>query len=437
MLNARPVEGTFRSLRSYANVILIAILFAIPWIRIHGEPLVLLDVPGRRFHIFGLVIFPQELYFLWLVVIGAALSLFFFTALFGRLWCGYACPQTVFTDVFAGIARRIEGWKGSVRPRRVARWRVVLTHAVWVAASLVIGFHLVGYFVSPYQLVADVRAGVAHPILLGFLLAVSLLSYLDFVFMRQIFCRFLCPYARFQGVLFDRNTLVIGYDEARGEPRGKRGTTDGSCVDCGLCVAVCPSEIDIRDGLQLDCISCTQCIDACDGVMERLGRPKKLIGYRTLAGGSGWEGLTLGRPRVMIYGALLLLVVGSFAGLLVQREPMGLHVAHNRDALYTTMADGRIGNAFTLQLENRGGEERRFRIRLEEADRFDLVAGMNPVTIPGAGHLEARVFVVARDASVASRSQPVRFVLEPEDGGSTGLVRETRFLSPRGGRHES
>ena len=436
MLNARPVEGSFRGLRSYANTALIAVLFGIPWIRLHGEPLILLDVPARRFHIFGLVIFPQELYFLWLLVIGTVLALFFFTALFGRVWCGWACPQTVFTDVFAGIARRIEGWNGSRRPRRVAVWRIALTHGIWIAASLAIGFHLVGYFVSPYQFLAETRTGTLHPVAIGFLAVVSAFAYLDFVFLRQTFCKYLCPYARFQGVLFDKDTLVIGYDEARGEPRGKKGTTAGSCVDCGLCVAVCPSGIDIRDGLQLGCIACTQCIDACDGVMERLGRPKQLIAYRTLAGAAGWAGLRPFRPRVLVYAVMMLAVVGAFGTLLGQRQPMGLHVAHNRDSLFTTMPDGRISNAFTLQVENRGLEERRFRIRIEEEDEFDLVAGMNPLTVPGAGAIEARVFLIARKASDSAAPRRVRFVLEPEDLLSRGLVREARFLSPAVSRRD-
>jgi cytochrome c oxidase accessory protein FixG len=430
MLNARPVEGMFRFLRSYANAGLIAVLFAIPWLRLNGEPLVLLDVPARRFHILGLVIFPQELYFLWLLIIGAALALFFFTALFGRLWCGWACPQTVFTDVFAGIARRIEGWKGSRRPKHVAAWRLALKHLVWVVASAVIGFHLIGYFVSPYQFIADARAGTLHPVAIGFWGVTSTISYLDFVFLRQTFCKYLCPYARFQGVLFDKDTLVIGYDEARGEPRGKKGSTAGDCVDCGLCVAVCPSGIDIRDGLQLGCIACTQCIDACDAVMERTGRQKQLIAYRTLAGVAGWAGVRPLRARVVVYGLLLLCVFGSFGMLLGERQAMGLEVSHNRESLYTTMPDGRIGNSFTLQVENRESEDRRFHIRLEEDEDFELVAGMNPLTVPGASAVEARVFVIARDTHGSAAPRRVRFVLEPEDRRSRGLVRETRFLSP-------
>lgn len=449
MLDARPVRGLFRRLRWWANWILIAILFAIPWIRIGGEHLILLDVPGRKFHVFGLVIFPQELFFLWLILAALALSLFFFTALFGRVWCGWACPQTVFTDLFAAVARRIQGWKGTRPPRRVALWRRVATHAVWIALSWVIGFHLVGYFHSPYDLIGQLfRNGTVYPTVLGFHAAAAGLAYFDFVFLKQTFCKYLCPYARLQGVLFDSDTLVVGYDAKRGEPRGKRrraragrseppasgARSTGDCVDCGLCVAVCPTGIDIRRGLQLECIACTQCIDACNGVMERLERPPNLIGYRSLVGLEGTRPLQLVRPRVAIYGVLLLVVGVSFVSLVGRRLPMDLHVAHNRSALSATMADGRLGNAFTLHIQNRDRDDHRFRIRLEEAEAFDLVAGVNPISVAAASAVETRVFVVAAEAgSPAARSREIRFVLEREDDLSRRVVRSTRFVALEAG----
>jgi polyferredoxin len=193
MLSARPVEGPFRTLRWWADAVLVAILLLVPWIRIGGEPLILLDIPARKFHVFGLVIFPQELYFLWLLVIGLALALFFFTALAGRLWCGWACPQTVFTDLFAAIARRLQRWKGTRPPPRVALWRKIATHVVWLAISAIVGFHLIGYFVSPYTLIADLRAGILHPTALLFHVAAGLAAYLDFAFVKQTFCKALCP----------------------------------------------------------------------------------------------------------------------------------------------------------------------------------------------------------------------------------------------------
>ena len=337
MLDARPVRGFFRRLRTQVEVVLFGVLFLLPWLELGGEPLLRLDIPNRRFHVFGLIIFPDELLFLWLIVIGLALALFFFTALAGRLWCGWACPQTLFSDLFAGIARRIRG-------RRGGALRTFASHLAWAALSLVIGFHLVAYFASPRELAAGLLHAQASPTQLGFLAAASVLSYLDFGVVRQTFCKYLCPYARFQGVMFDAETLVVAYDPERGEPRGKRGKTTGDCVDCGLCVAVCPTQIDIRDGLQLECIACTQCIDACDGVMAKLGREPKLIGYRSLVGVERRWRVRLARPRVLIYAGLLAVVVTAFASALAERSPLQLYVAHNATSLYATLADGRPGN---------------------------------------------------------------------------------------------
>lgn len=432
MLAARNVRGRFRSLRHGANAILVAILIGVPWIRIAGEPLVLLDLPARRFHVFGLVIVPQELYLLWLLIVGAALALFLFTALGGRVWCGWACPQTVFTDLYAISARWIQGWRGMVAPKHVAAWRKVATHALWLLVSAVVGFHLVAYFVTPGELLNRLAGNSSAGAARSFVVFASLVAYVDFVFVKQAFCTTLCPYARFQSVLFDRDTLVVGYDARRGEPRGKRGTTEGDCVDCGLCVQVCPTNIDIRDGLQLECITCTQCIDACNGVMERVGREANLIGYRSLSSLDEGRAARVLRPRVVVYGALLAAFVASFVVVLAQRNPMDLMVTHNREALFGRAADGRYGNAFTLRVENRDRSEHLYRLRLQDdGAAFTLVAGQNPIPVGPSAAVEARVFVMAPDEWVPGNSRtPFRFVLERADGEARDLIRETHFLTP-------
>ncbi|HTF33424.1 MAG TPA: cytochrome c oxidase accessory protein CcoG [Myxococcota bacterium] len=435
MWSARPVEGLFRRLRWAADGVLIAILLVIPWVEIHGEPLIRLDIPGRKFHVLGLVIFPQELYFLWLIVAGLALALFFFTALAGRLWCGWACPQTVLTDVYAVVGRWIQGWSRSGTPAHVAMWRTLATHLVWLCFAAVLGFHLVGYFVSPYILLSNAASGALTPTTTKFLFVSTALAYLDLAFVRQTFCKYLCPYARFQSVLFDRDTLVIGYDTKRGEPRGKRGTTTGDCVDCGLCVAVCPTGIDIRNGLQLECIACTQCIDACNAVMERLDRPRNLIGYRSLVALERVRAMRILRPRVMIYGALLTAIVTVFVGAVAAREPLDLQVAHNQNLLFGSAADGRFSNAFVLHIQNRDREDHDYRIRLDAPRGFELVAGVNPVRVQATSALEARVFVLAqRDAAdsaphaLASGERGLGFVLERTDNPRQRVVRNISFL---------
>jgi cytochrome c oxidase accessory protein FixG len=425
---ARPVRGFFRRLRWTAYGCLIAILLVVPWVEIGGEPLVRFDVPGRKFHVFGLVIFPQELYFLWLIVIGLALSLFFFTALVGRVWCGWACPQTVFTDLFDAVARLLQGWARCRPPKRVAAWRKAAVHAVWLLFSLVLGFHLVAYFVSPVDLLRGIATASLTPTVTGFLCVSTALAWFDFTVLRQTFCKYLCPYARFQGVLFDRDTLVVGYDVQRGEPRGKLGTVKGDCVDCGLCVAVCPTGIDIRKGLQLECIACTACIDACNAVMEKVGRPAGLIGYRSLVGLERLRPVRIVRPRVVIYGALLAVVLGSFGWLLAGRAPLDLQVAHNQSSLFGATADGRPSNAFVLHIQNRDRADHDFRLRLDAPAGFELLAGQNPVRVAALDSLEARVFVVGAAAGGGVRQSPIRFVLERAGEPPRSVARSTTFL---------
>jgi polyferredoxin len=476
---ARPVQGWFRTQRTRANAVLIAILFAVPWIRVGGEPLVLLDVPNRQFHVFGMVIFPQELFFLWLILAGLALALFFFTALAGRLWCGWACPQTVFTDVYSAVARRLQGWTRSGPPKRIAPWRRAATHAAWIALSAIVGLHLVGYFRSIEDLVRALAHGAWAGPSMGFWIAATALCYLDFGIVQQTFCKYLCPYARFQSVLLDRESLVVAYDPRRGEPRGKALRTQmdrsrpdrsgearfprsepqasgeitklarsepqasgeitrpaGDCVDCGLCVAVCPTGIDIRRGLQLECIACTQCIDACNGVMERVGRPRNLIGYRSLASLEGRR-TRLARPRVAIYAALLVAAAAGFAVTLARRAPLSLEVERNRSALYQRMADGRIGNAYTLHLQNRDRREHAYRIRLEPAEGYQLIAGVNPLRIPATGTITASVFVVAdRKTETPAGGAQIQFVLENLDDLDLAVMRESRFVAPAAPRED-
>jgi cytochrome c oxidase accessory protein FixG len=461
VLDARPVRGFYRTLRSRADALLIAILFAVPWIRIGGEPLILFDIPQRQFHVFGRVLFPQELFLAWLILAGLALALFFFTALAGRLWCGWACPQTVFTDVFAWVARRIQGWTRSGPPKAIATWRKVATHAAWIALSAVIGLHLVGYF----HPIGDMLRAAAHAEWTGpsmtFWIAGATLCYLDFAIVRQTFCKYLCPYARFQSVLLDRDSLVVGYDPTRGEPRGKARAAGahrsavasaasgqggaagahqlGDCVDCGLCVAVCPTGIDIRKGLQLECIGCTQCIDACDGVMTRLGRPTGLIAYRSLASLDGRRTRFL-RPRVVLYGVLLVAACIGFVLTAASRQTLSLEVERNRAMLYQQMPDGRVANAFTLHLQNRDRREHAFRIRLDAGDEYELVAGVNPVRIPATATVTASIFVIAKEAdedAASSTSHPIRFVLEDLDDARRAVVRDSTFVSPPSARRES
>jgi cytochrome c oxidase accessory protein FixG len=276
---------------------------------------------------------------------------------------------------------------------------------------------------------------------MGIWIAGAALCYFDFAIVRQTFCKYLCPYARFQSVLLDRDSLVVAYDPVRGEPRGKaKATAHGDCVDCGLCVAVCPTGIDIRNGLQLECIGCTQCIDACDSVMARLGRRARLIGYRSLAALDGrrtrWH-----RPRVVIYGVLLLATIAGFAATAVRRAPLALEVERNRATLWQRMPDGRVSNAYTLHIQNRDRRDHVYRVRLEDGDDFALIAGVNPLRIPALGNVTASIFVVAERAEsaapAASGGRTIHFVLEDLDRPDRPIVRHSTFVAPAGAHEES
>lgn len=297
--------------------------------------------------------------------------------------------------------------------------------------SSFVGFHLAAYFRSPYEMLGGLSHGEYFPTAAAFIGFFTLLTYLDFVFVRQTFCKYICPYARFQGVLFDPDTLVIGYDTRRGEPRGKKGAAAGDCVDCGLCVAVCPSEIDIRNGLQYECIACTQCIDACNGVMKQIGREPGLIDYASLKALESGGATRLLRPRVVAYGVLLLAVAVTFVTLVERRLPMDLRIARNRTSLYTTVADGRVGNAFTLHIENRDRSDHQFQLALADSEQFELVAGLNPISVPAIGSAETRVFVLPRAGESPGTSE-IAFQLETVDGTLRPLVRHTRYLAPGG-----
>jgi cytochrome c oxidase accessory protein FixG len=433
MLDARPVRGFFRSLRTPVYTALIVWLLALPWLELGGEPLLRLDVPGRRFHVFGQVIFPQELFLLWLIAIGLALTLFLVTALLGRVWCGWACPQTVLSDLFAGVARRIQGWKGTHPPARVTRARVVSTHVAWLGLALVLGFHLVAYFTAPLELLRDLVHADVSRTQLGFLLAATALAYADFGLVRQTFCKYLCPYARFQGVLFDSDTLVVAYDARRGEPRGKRGRARGDCVDCGLCVSACPTGIDIRDGLQLECIACTQCIDACNGVMAKVGRAPNLIGMSSQVALEGVRRARRARPRVLIYAALLAAVAAGFGAALGTRRGFELTVAHQGAQLAERLADGRTANAYALRVENRALEARSYRLALEAPSGFALVAGENPITLEPATRRELRVFVAAPAERPSLPVQAIVFALADVDEPERSIRRRATFVFSSGG----
>jgi cytochrome c oxidase accessory protein FixG len=370
----REISGRFQRWRVIAVWVLLGIYYVLPWIRWEGRQAVLFDLPARKFHIFALTLWPQDFYFLtWLLVI-AALSLFFFTALAGRLFCGYACPQTVWTETFIWMERLAEGSRSQQMKLARAPWttekilRKTAKQAMWITFALWTGFTFVGYFTPITELAGLIANFSTGPWETFWVLFYGGATYVNAGFMREQVCKYMCPYARFQSAMFDKDTLIITYDEKRGEPRGarKKGADHkaaglGDCVDCTVCVQVCPTGIDIRKGLQYECIACAACIDACDEVMDKVGYPRGLIRYDTQHGLEGKRKRVM-RPRTIVYASLLGLLVAGFAVTLSSRDVVGVDVLRDRNALFRERPDGRIENVYNVKILNKDREPHEFRI---------------------------------------------------------------------------
>ena len=387
----RAVSGWFAKWR-WTLVLLTQLVFYVsPWLSWNGRQAVLFDLVARKFYIFGIVFWPQDFIYLTILLLISAYSLFLFTTVAGRLWCGYACPQTVYTEIFLWIERQFEG-------DRVAQMRLDQSgltarkvavksgkHAVWIALSLWTGFTFVGFFSPIRDLGHEVIAWSLGPWETFWLLFYGFATYGNAGWMREQVCKYMCPYARFQGVMFDRDTLVVAYDEERGEPRGSRSKKAdtkalglGACVDCEICVQVCPTGIDIRDGQQYECIGCTACIDGCNQVMDKMGYARGLIRYASLNGVSqhlGWKEMIrrVFRPRVLIYTAVLWAIIIAAGVSLYHRVPVKVDVIRDRTTLSREVADGLIENVYRLQIMNTQEQTRRLVITATGID--DLKVG--------------------------------------------------------------
>jgi cytochrome c oxidase accessory protein FixG len=427
------------------------VFYGLPWLGWNGRQAVLFDLAQRKFYLFGLVMWPQDIIFLTGILIIAALSLFLFTAIGGRLWCGYACPQTVYTEIFMWIERHIEG----DRARRMALdrqpWsarKVAIKsakHAAWIAVALWTGFTFVGFFTPIRELGSAALSLATGPWETFWILFYGFATYGNAGWLREQVCKYMCPYARFQSAMFDRDTLTVTYDAGRGEPRGKGSKSGdraarglGDCVDCALCVQVCPTGIDIRDGLQYECIGCAACIDACNYVMDKAGLPPGLIRYATTNSLSDHFGTTtimkrIFRPRVIVYSGILGAIVIALAVALVLRVPLKVDVIRDRGALAREVTDQRgqalIENVYRLQVMNTAERRRVFTLHAEGLADLE-VASETTFEVAPASTLSVPLRIRA-PAPQAAGSHRVYIEVKAQDDATVRVREKTTFLGLR------
>jgi cytochrome c oxidase accessory protein FixG len=405
-IHPRAVHGWFAGWRWALVWATQLVFYGLAWLPWNGRQAVLFDIAHRKFTLFGLILFPQDIIYLTVLLIISALSLFLFTAVAGRLWCGYACPQTVYTEIFMWVERTIEGDRAArlrldAAPLSARKFALrAAKHGAWIAIALWTGFTFVGYFTPIRELWDAVWTATTGPWETFWVLFYGFATYGNAGWMREQVCKHMCPYARFQSAMFDNDTLIITYDRERGEPRGK-GKGAGHCVDCSICVQVCPTGIDIREGLQYECIGCAACIDGCDRVMEKVGFPKGLIRYSTAHAMD--RKLTRAqmfkrafRPRVLVYSAVLWIIIIAAGVALWNRVPLKVDVIRDRAAISREVEGGQIENVYRLQIMNTSEARRTFRLS---------VSGLSGLRIPGEALVEV--------GGAASRLVPVKVRLAP------------------------
>jgi cytochrome c oxidase accessory protein FixG len=443
----RSVSGFFSQWRWACVVLTQLVFYGLPWLEWGQRQAVLFDLGARRFYIFGLVLYPQDFIYLTALLVISALSLFLFTAVAGRLWCGFACPQTVYTEIFLWIERKVEGDRAArmrldAMPfsleKLVKKWS---KHFLWISLAMWTGFTFVGYF-SPIR---DLGMAFLKTEMgsweIFWVFFYGFATYGNAGFLREQVCKYMCPYARFQSAMFDKDTLIVSYDAQRGEPRGARSRKAelstlalGSCVDCTLCVQVCPTGIDIREGLQYECIGCAACVDVCDGVMDKMNYPRGLIRFTTQnALGGGWKSAQMWRrvlrPRVLIYSGVLLALCIGLAASLIARTPLKVDVVRDRAALSRIVAGGKLENVYRLQIMNATEEPQRYRISATGLEGLSVMTDHDVEVGPAESRwVPVRLQIVY--GSEKPGSHPIQFNIG-DARGEAHVSEKSVFIVPR------
>jgi len=436
----RSVQGFYARLRWASVIILLGLFYLLPWIQIGGEQAVLFDLPARKFTILGLHFWPQDFYLLALLLIICAVSLFFVTALAGRVWCGYACPQTVWTELFMLVERWIEGDRAKRRKLDAAPWtsnkilRKSGKQIAWIFMGLFTGFTFVAYFTPLKELWAGVTSFSLGPWEVFWILFYGLATYGNAGFLREQVCKYMCPYARFQSAMFDKDSMIVAYNDNQGEPRGSRRRGEdyqaknlGTCIDCTLCVQVCPTGIDIREGLQYECIACAACIDVCDDVMDKMGYEPGLISYTSENALEGKKTRVL-RIRTVLYALLLVSIAVIWIALIANRAIIHADLVKDRNSLYQLVEGNMVENVYSLRMVNKSELENDILISVTPGDIFTVSQSEVHLSAEGISQIALRV----RAKSDALTSGVQDFSLKLQDAQSLETVTEfhNKFLSP-------
>lgn len=438
----KAVSGYFGNLRSAAVILFLSGYFIAPWLSWDGRQAILFDLPTRKFYVFGYTFWPQDFFILALISISAAFGLFLITTYAGRIWCGYGCPQTVWTKIFLWVENFAEGSRNQQIKLSNSPWSIdkikktTVKHSLWLIISLLTALGFLAYFTPVQQLLLQLKTLNLDSWQWFWLLFFTFATYINAGFMREQVCLHGCPYARFQSIMFDDDTLIVSYDEARGESRGSRKKGAdlkqeklGDCIDCKQCVQVCPTGIDIRNGLQYECIGCAACIDACDQIMDKMEYKKGLISYTTQNQLNQQPSRGIFRPRIMEASALLAILGLTILALLFTRVPLELNVAKDRTSLYQNTAMGYIENNYVLKILNKSQQAEDYRVAISSIDQL-IYQGPQTIRVDAGEIRTLPVSLEIDPDKLTTANQMVHFHIVSQQSDRVSSKQATRFIAP-------